>query len=164
YMAPEHLRALQGGPVETVDARSDAYAVGLILFELLTRRHPFPAQRGKLHQILPKLLADRLAGPPDARALNPALSPAAPPIRPPRRPPLPRPPRPARRPPPPPGRPAAATRPRAVAARAAGQVGAPPPAADLVHDRRRRRRRAAPGVGRRLRHLGAPGRPQRRGP
>jgi serine/threonine protein kinase len=41
YMAPEHLEAFRGQPL-AVDGRSDLYALGLILFEPLTGRHPFP--------------------------------------------------------------------------------------------------------------------------
>ncbi len=35
YMAPEHM---SGQPV---DARADGFAIGIVLYELLTRRHPF---------------------------------------------------------------------------------------------------------------------------
>ena len=40
YMAPEHLEALRGGA--SPDARSDLYSLGVILYELLTVRRPFP--------------------------------------------------------------------------------------------------------------------------
>jgi eukaryotic-like serine/threonine-protein kinase len=45
YMAPEHLEAFHpeiAGPVDAVDERSDIYALGLILFEMLAGEHPFP--------------------------------------------------------------------------------------------------------------------------
>jgi serine/threonine protein kinase len=40
YMAPEQVRA------EPLDVRSDLFAVGVILFELLTRTRPFGMRRG----------------------------------------------------------------------------------------------------------------------
>src|SRR5262249_7808720 len=40
YMAPEHLEAFHTGR-RSVDARSDLYSLGIILFELLAGRHPF---------------------------------------------------------------------------------------------------------------------------
>ena len=75
YMAPEHLAAYQGKPVD-VDARADLYALGVILYELLTRRQPFDKHSGPLEDVIPQMVKDRLRPPPSARALNPDISPA----------------------------------------------------------------------------------------
>lgn len=52
YMAPEQLR----GQTENFDARTDVWGLGVILFELLTKRRPFVADNkdhvGLVHQIL----------------------------------------------------------------------------------------------------------------
>ncbi len=75
YMAPEHLAAYQGRPAD-VDARGDLYALGVILYELLTRRQPFDKPSGPLHDVLPQMVADRLGPYPSARTLNADVSPA----------------------------------------------------------------------------------------
>lgn len=75
YMAPEQIRAFRqrtrGG-----DARSDLFSLGVILFELLTGRNPYPARAGSLDSLLPQMLEDRLQPPAALRRLNPAASPA----------------------------------------------------------------------------------------
>jgi serine/threonine protein kinase/tetratricopeptide (TPR) repeat protein len=75
YMAPEHLGALRGAPA-TVDGRSDLYSLGVILFELLTGRHPFPIRRGSTDELIPRMIADRQGPPPPLRPWNRAITPA----------------------------------------------------------------------------------------
>ena len=75
YMAPEHLEAFQGQK-RPVDARSDLYSLGVVLYELLTLRHPFPVHSGPVNSMLPRLLHDRAGRPPHLRLWNPAISPA----------------------------------------------------------------------------------------
>jgi tetratricopeptide (TPR) repeat protein len=46
YMAPEHLDALADGDDARVDGRADVFALGVLLFEALTGRRPFPSPIG----------------------------------------------------------------------------------------------------------------------
>jgi serine/threonine protein kinase/Tfp pilus assembly protein PilF len=75
YMAPEHLEAFQGRAA-IVDGRSDLYSLGVIVFELLTGRHPFPVPHGALREALPRMIADRRTVP-RLRCWNKKVSPAA---------------------------------------------------------------------------------------
>ncbi len=76
YMSPEHLAAFRTGEGE-VDARSDLYALGIILYELLSRRHPFPAHDDSTPETLDRMIADRQGPPPRIRPWNDRVSPAA---------------------------------------------------------------------------------------
>jgi len=61
YLAPEHLESLRTGA--RVGPQADIYSVGVILFELLAGRPPFPARRGSLDEVLEPMRADRGAMP-----------------------------------------------------------------------------------------------------
>jgi eukaryotic-like serine/threonine-protein kinase len=74
YMAPERLEALRGEP-RRVDARSDLYSLGLILFELLACRPAF-ATIGSTQEVLPAMIEERKRTVPALRTWNRAVSPA----------------------------------------------------------------------------------------
>jgi len=76
YMAPEHLDAFNprgSTPPEAVDERSDLYALGLILFEMVAGRPAFPDPTPgvPLLESLAAMTARRRAGAPSLRAANP---------------------------------------------------------------------------------------------
>lgn len=75
YMAPEQIEAFRSRR-GVVDGRCDLFALGVILFELLTGRHPFPVRPGSSKTVVDAMLADRRKPPPSLRKWNPAVSPA----------------------------------------------------------------------------------------
>ncbi|MFO0849333.1 MAG: protein kinase [Gemmataceae bacterium] len=74
YMAPEQLEEYRDGGPTRVDTRTDLYGLGVIFFELLTGKHPFPLPKGRTD--LTRLAADRRAGAPGPRAVARTVSPA----------------------------------------------------------------------------------------
>ena len=75
YMAPEQLQSFLNGESHG-DPRSDVYALGLILFEMLAKLPAFPAHKGDWRAAALASLADRQGPPPRLRTLNRAISPA----------------------------------------------------------------------------------------
>lgn len=75
HMAPEQLATMAGQPT-VVDARSDIYSLGLILYELLTGHPPHPTPAGLFREQIAQLRVARSTPPPPARSLNPAVTPA----------------------------------------------------------------------------------------
>jgi serine/threonine protein kinase/tetratricopeptide (TPR) repeat protein len=75
YMAPEHLEAYRGAG-NPVDERGDLYALGVILYELLTGKLPFPARRGQPADVVTSMIADRQAPPPRLDSRDRAVTPA----------------------------------------------------------------------------------------
>ncbi len=75
YMSPEQLWAMQGEPLE-LDARSDIYSLGLILYEALTGTPPWRISHGSTLQILQRMIQERKVLPPPLRSRNAAVSPA----------------------------------------------------------------------------------------
>lgn len=74
YMSPEQL-AQFAGKTTALDGRSDIYSLGVVLFECLTGRQPFPLRRGPLEAIVQQMLADRQMTPPDVRTLSKSIEP-----------------------------------------------------------------------------------------
>jgi serine/threonine protein kinase/tetratricopeptide (TPR) repeat protein len=75
YMSPEQLDAFRGGKRD-LDARSDLYSLGIILFEMLTGKSPFEKRIGRVLSVVLGMIDDRRQPVPSVRELNPSVSPA----------------------------------------------------------------------------------------
>jgi len=75
YMSPEQLDGFLRPVGFVPDRRMDLYALGVMLFELLTGRHPFDDE-ASANQSLPTLLATRRTVAPRVTAFNRRVSPA----------------------------------------------------------------------------------------
>ncbi len=73
YMPPEQLRAFAGDPL-VLDHRVDLYALGVILFELLTGRSPYSSVGEMDDEALRAMATEREAPPPSVRAASPVVS------------------------------------------------------------------------------------------
>lgn len=67
YMAPEHLEQLGAPGGGTTSAASDVFSLGVILFELLDGRRPFPDHDGSLDHVVSQLVKDRQSTQPTPR-------------------------------------------------------------------------------------------------
>ncbi len=79
YMSPEHMEALADGGSKSVDARSDLYALGVVLFDCLvrgTRTFALPSQSMPMGEALLRAAEARRAGAPRLRATHPDVPPA----------------------------------------------------------------------------------------
>ncbi len=74
YMAPEHLEAVSSGG--KIGVQTDLFSLGVIFYELLTGRRPFPDRKGGFDDVVREMIADRRAGCPSMRELNGAVPPS----------------------------------------------------------------------------------------
>ena len=75
YMAPEQMAAFAGGP-RRVDGRADVYSLGVLLFQLLARKRPYPDYSGDTAVVVARTLEDRAGPPPRLCQLNSEVTPA----------------------------------------------------------------------------------------
>jgi serine/threonine protein kinase/Tfp pilus assembly protein PilF len=75
YMAPEQLAAFDNY-LTRLDARTDLFGLGVLLYELLTGVRPYPERNGSLSTLVAAMTADRRTLPPPVRVRNPFVRPS----------------------------------------------------------------------------------------
>jgi serine/threonine protein kinase/tetratricopeptide (TPR) repeat protein len=75
YMSPEHLDAIREC-MHPLDGRTDVYAFGIILHELLAGRLPYKTCSRFTPDAIATMIAERRQPPPPLESANPAVSPA----------------------------------------------------------------------------------------
>lgn len=75
YMSPEHLSAFQARQ-SLVDPRTDIFSLGVILYQLLSGRQPFPTRTFRHASDIEQMIQDRLEPPVDLRSINRMVTPA----------------------------------------------------------------------------------------
>lgn len=72
YMAPEHIHALRSGGA--IKPQSDVYSLGVILYEILTSRRPYPERKGTFDRVTAAMQRDRQDPPTRVRDFNSSVS------------------------------------------------------------------------------------------
>lgn len=74
YMSPEQLRVVVSGG--KLGPQTDIFSLGVIFFELLTGKRPYPSRHGNFDDVVASAIDDREASLPPVRGLNPGVPPS----------------------------------------------------------------------------------------
>ncbi len=72
YMSPEQLESMRGE--DAVDERSDLYSFGVMLYQTLSGRLPFPTRKGAFESVVAAMVEDRRSPPVSLKKIQPGVS------------------------------------------------------------------------------------------